>query len=464
MLYHAFETTRAAISPMRQAARVMQEVIRSPLNPAAGTTGAQAMSATLELFIDATFRHGRPEWQIESTVIDGVPEAGKIPVRIEKLHSKPFCDLLHFRREGPLAESRNDPKVLIVAPMSGHYATRIRGTVAAMLPAHDVYVTDWRNARDVPVSEGTFDLDDYTDYLIEFCEIIAAEGERPTLLAVCQPGVPVLIAASLMAQDASPRRPAALVLMGSPIDARRGSSHQHDLAVLPPPAWLERSATARVPWPNRGFMRRVCPGFLQISGFMSMNMNRHLAAHMRLFDDLVRGDGDSLEKYWRFYDEYLAVMDLPADFWLQTIDRVFQQHLLACGAYRYRDRPVVPEAIHDIALMTVEGEKDKITACGQTEAAHDLLAGVPAAAKRHLVVPGIGHDGLFDGSHWRDLIQPQVQDFIGAHRLPVAGGIRPPGRLFPERSTAAGPAGPELAPARPPGPPPTPPGHLECRR
>jgi poly(3-hydroxybutyrate) depolymerase len=417
MLYHAYEMTHAAISPMRHAARMGQEVIRNPLNPVADTYGWRAMSAALEMFINATRRYAKPEWEIVATEIDGVA----VPVVIEEVWVKPFCKLLHFRREGPVVAGRDDPKVLMVAPMSGHYATLLRGTVAAMLPEHDVYITDWVDARDVPVGYGGFDLDDYTDYLVEFCELLARGGERPTVMAVCQPGIPAMAAAALMAQDGNPSRPASLVLMGSPIDAACNPKQPNRLATRRSLGWFERNVIVHVPWPNRGYTRRVYPGFLQLSGFMSMNIDRHVDAHVRQFENLVKGDGDSAESHRRFYDEYLAVMDLTAEFYLQTIERVFQKRLLARGAYRYRGAQVDPAAIRDIPLLTIEGEKDDITGLGQTEAAHALLPKLAAPDKRHYVARDVGHYGVFNGSRWRKLIQPEVRDFVRAHRQSFAG-------------------------------------------
>lgn len=415
MLYHAYEMTHAAITPMRAAARMGQEVMRNPLNPMSETYGSRAMSAALEMFINATRRYGKPEFGIDTTVVDGV----ETPVVEEVVWSKPFCKVLHFRRDSAAVEARNDPKVLMVAPMSGHYATLLRGTVEAMLPEHEVYITDWIDARDVPLTQGEFDLDDYTDYLIEMTEFLSQGGERISVMAVCQPGVPAMVAASLMSMDGNPLRPASMVLMGSPIDTARNPKQPNELAKNRPLSWFENNVVVRVPWPNRGFMRRVYPGFLQLSSFLAMNIDRHLDAHVSQFQNLVRGDGDSSDQHRSFYDEYLAVMDLAAEFYLQTIERVFQKRLLAIGEYRYRDRPIDPAAMEDIGLMTIEGEKDDITGLGQTEAAHDLATGLPETARKRYVAEGVGHYGVFNGSRWRKLIQPEVRDFIRAQRRTV---------------------------------------------
>jgi poly(3-hydroxybutyrate) depolymerase len=416
MLYHAYEMTHAAISPMRAAARLSQEVIRNPLNPMAEHYGSRAVSAALEMFINATRRYGKPEWEIESTLVDGV----ETPVAIDAVWSKPFCDLLHFKRRSEAAEKRGDPKVLVIAPMSGHYATLLRGTVRSLLPEHEVYITDWIDARDVPLTVGRFDLDDYTDYIVEMCDFLAADGERPAVLAVCQPGIPALAAASLMAMDRHPARPSSLTLMGSPIDVARNPKQPNEFAKRHPLSWFERNVVVRVPWPNRGFMRRVYPGFLQLSGFMAMNADRHLDAHVNQFNNLVRGDGDSSEGHRRFYDEYLAVMDLTAEFYLQTVDRVFKQRAMAQNQYRYRGRLLEPAAIEDIALFTIEGEKDDITGLGQTEAAHDLVASLPMEDRAHYTQKGVGHYGVFNGSRWREQIYPRVRDFIKEKRRAVA--------------------------------------------
>jgi poly(3-hydroxybutyrate) depolymerase len=289
-----------------------------------------------------------------------------------------------------------------------------------MLPEHDVYVTDWVDARDVPVADGAFDLDDYTDYVMDMIAHLSQDGERVAVMAVCQPGIPVMAAASLMAMEGDPLRPSALVLMGSPMDTARNPKQPNELATNRPLSWFENNVVVRVPWPNRGFMRRVYPGFLQLSSFLAMNVNRHMDAHVSQFRNLVRGDGDSSDAHRRFYDEYLAVMDLTAEFYLQTIERVFQKRLMARNCYLYRDRLVEPKAMTDIGLMTIEGEKDDITGLGQTEAAHDLASGLPAESRMHYVAKGVGHYGVFNGSRWRSLIQPQVRDFIRAQRRAVA--------------------------------------------
>jgi poly(3-hydroxybutyrate) depolymerase len=412
MLYHAYEMTHAAFSPMRAAARMGQQVIQNPLNLMSTTYGSRAMSAALEMFINATRRYGKPDFGITEVLVDGVAT----PVAEEIVWSAPFCNLLHFRRDSEAAAERNDPKVLVVAPMSGHYATLLRGTVRDLLPNHDVYITDWIDARDVPVAIGEFDLDDYTDYLIRMIEQLGEDGERIAVMAVCQPGIPVMAAAALMAMKKNPRRPASLVLMGSPMDTARNPKQPNEVAQQHSLGWFENNVVVLVPWPNPGFLRRVYPGFLQLSGFLSMNINRHVDAHVDQFRNLVRGDGDGTDQHRAFYDEYMAVMDLTAEFYLQTIDRVFKRRLLATGAYRYRDIPVETAAIDDIALMTIEGEKDDITGLGQTGAAQSMVPKLPAKRRLHHVAEGVGHYGVFNGSRWRNSIRPKVHDFILAQR------------------------------------------------
>ena len=412
MLYHAYEMTHAAISPMRAAARMGQEVFSNPLNPMTITFGSRAMSAALQMFINVTKRYGKPVFGLESTPVDGV----ETPVVEEIVWSAPFCNVIHFRRDSAAAAARNDPKVLVVAPMSGHYATLLRGTVRDMLPDHDIYITDWIDAREVPLGMGEFDLDDYTDYLIAMIEALSGEGERIAVMGVCQPGIPVMAAAGLMSMAGNPKRPASMVLMGSPIDTARNPKQPNELASKKPLAWFENNVVVRVPWPNPGFMRQVYPGFLQLSGFLAMNIDRHVDAHVHQYQNLVRGDGDGAEQHRAFYDEYLAVMDLSAEFYLQTIDRVFQRRLMAERAYDYRGTRVDTAAIDDIGLMSVEGEKDDITGLGQTEAAHDLVPHLPDDRRFHHIATGVGHYGVFNGSRWRNGTRPKVRDFILAQR------------------------------------------------
>jgi len=416
-LYHAYELTHAAMGPIRSAVRASSHALRNPFFPFASSLPARTTAAACDMFVNATRRYAKPEFGITEAQVAGTT----VPVVEDVVLQQPFCDLIHFRRDSAVAEARNDPRVLIVAPMSGHFATLLRGTVEAMLPDHEVYVTDWADARDVPLSAGRFDLADYTDTIREFARLLAAGGERAAIMAVCQSGVPCLAAASLMAEDDEAARPASLILMGSPIDTRINETEPNRLAQTHDLAWFEKNVIVTVPWPNQGFLRRVYPGFLQLSGFMSMNYGRHVDAHIDQFHHLVRGDGDPAAAHRAFYDEYLAVMDLTAEFYLDTVELVFQEHALPRGELMHHDRKVRPDAIRDTALMTVEGEMDDITGRGQTEAALALCPNLPEAKKRAHVQAGVGHYGVFHGSRFRARVRPKIRDFIRANRAAVQG-------------------------------------------
>ncbi|MEO0957101.1 MAG: polyhydroxyalkanoate depolymerase [Pseudomonadota bacterium] len=417
MLYHAYEMTHAAMGPMRTAARLSSQMLSSPFFPMKEALPVRAYAAACEMFVNATRRYGKPEFGIDEVEIQGE----QVPVIEDVVLEKPFCRLVHFKRDATLAEARNDPKVLMVAPMSGHFATLLRGTVEAMLPEHEVYVTDWTDARDVPISEGPFDLSSYVDYIRDFTRFLAADGERVSIMGVCQPGVPVICAAALMSEDKEPVRPSSIILMGSPIDTRISPTEPTRLAEEKPLSWFEKNCIGLVPWPNQGFLRRVYPGFLQLSGFMSMNLDRHVDAHVEQFRNLVRGDGDSAAAHSAFYDEYLAVMDLTAEFYLETVEKVFQRHDLPKGKMVVCDRRVDLTKIRDIAVMTIEGEKDDITGRGQTEAVHGLLTNLDDQQKMHWTQPKVGHYGVFNGSRFRMHIQPRIRDFLRAHRRMVRG-------------------------------------------
>jgi poly(3-hydroxybutyrate) depolymerase len=417
VLYHAYELTHAAVSPFRAAAQMSAQALRNPMNPLAETLGFRATAAAFEMFVNATRRYGKPEFGIESVEIAGetVPVVEEVELRL------PFCNLLRFRRDSVLAEARNDPKVLMLAPMSGHFATLLRGTVEAMIAEHDVYITDWIDARNVPLAKGKFDLDDYIDYIVTFCELLSQEGERPAVMGVCQPGVPALAATAVMSVEGANHRPASLVLMGSPIDTRINETEPNKLATTRPLSWFEKNVVTTVPFPNPGFMRRVYPGFMQLSGFMSMNLDRHVDAHVKQFRNLVRGDGDSAAAHRSFYDEYLAVMDLTAEFYLQTVEVVFQKHLMPKGEMMHRDARVDLGAIRDVGLFCIEGENDDITGRGQTEAALDLCANIPKSRKQSWIQPKVGHYGVFNGTRFRQEIQPRIREFIRARRAWVRG-------------------------------------------
>ena len=405
MHYYAYEMAHAVLSPWRFGMQAMRHALESPMNPMGRTTMGRNMAAACEVFENLTRRYGKPGFGIKSTKIDGLPVA----IRQETALAKPFCNLLHFVRDEAVAGRRNDPKVLIVAPMSGHYATLLRGTVEAMLPDHDVYITDWIDAREIPVAMGRFDFDDFIDYLVEFTHFV---GPNTHMMCVCQPAVPGLVASALMAQRGDACQPASLILMGGPIDTRRNPTKVNQLAAARPIEWFERTVTTVVPFPHPGFMRPVYPGFMQLTGFMQMNLERHMSAHVDLFNDLVKGDCDSAKQHQDFYEEYMAVMDLTSEFYLQTVATVFQEHLLPDKKLFHRNVHIDCAAIKSTALMTVEGEKDDICGLGQTEAAHDLCTSIPADEKVHYVQLGVGHYGVFNGTRWRTEIQPRIREFI----------------------------------------------------
>jgi len=405
VLYQLYEMNHAAVAPLRVAAGLSRAFWRLPINPFAGTSIGRSMEASLEVFERATRRYGKPEFGIDEVVIAGEP----VPVAERVVWHKPFCNLLHFSKAKALPD---EPTVLIVAPMSGHYATLLRGTVEAMLPHADVYITDWVDAREVPVIQGSFDLDDYIDYVIEMLRVL---GPKTHVMGVCQPSVPVLAAVSILSAQDDPVAPASMILMGGPIDTRRNPTAVNALAVTKGIDWFRKNAVERVPFPNPGAMREVYPGFMQLTGFMTMNLDRHIDAHRDLYWHLVRGDGDSAEKHREFYDEYLSVMDLTAEFYLQTVEKVFIRHDLPKGTFTHRGMPVNPKAITKTALMTVEGEKDDISGVGQTYASHDLAVNIPPEKKSHYLQLGVGHYGVFNGGRFRNEIVPRLVDFIRAN-------------------------------------------------
>lgn len=409
MLYSLYESGYYASTPLRFAARLTRDFWSSPLNPASDTDLGRRLYAGADVFANLTRRYGKPAWGIDSVQIDGQP----VRVRTVEAWSSPWCKLTHFARD--MADMRKagrrqlEPAVLIVAPLSGHYATLLRGTVAAFLQDHEVYITEWTNARDVPVMEGRFDFHDYID---QIREMLRQLGSRPHVVAVCQPGPPVLAAAALMAEDGEDSRPASMTFMGSPIDARLSPTVTNRLAEEKPFAWFESNMVDTVPPPYPGMGRRVYPGFVQLASFMSMNLEKHQEAHMRYLQQLMDGDGDSAEKHLEFYDEYLAVLDLTEEFYLQTVDVVFQRYLLPKGELEHRGRLVRPERITDIALLTVEGENDDISGIGQTQAAHALCSSLPAELKEDYVQPVVGHYGVFNGRRFRQEIYPRVRAHI----------------------------------------------------
>ena len=421
-LYWLYEMSHAALNPSRAWADATRLFFKNPVNPLSFTTYGKSVAAACELFERSTRRYGRPEWQISSTLVGGE----RVPVHVSTVWERPFCRLIHFERVFEHHPQRPQPKLLMVAPLSGHYGTLLRGTVEAFLPNHEVYITDWINASMVPVAEGSFDLDDYIDYLISILHVLGGDTH---VIAVCQPSVPVLAAAALMEADDDPYAPLSMVLMGGPIDTRVNPTVVNRLAEQRGTNWFRRNVITKVPFPNPGFMRDVYPGFLQLNGFVSMNLDRHIEAHKQLFLNLVRGDGDSAQKHKEFYDEYLAVMDLAAEYYLQTVDTVFVRHALPRGEMTHRGRPVNPADIRRTGLLTIEGEHDDISGVGQTEAAHRLCVNIPADRQAHWLQPGVGHYGVFNGSRFRSEIAPRIADFVLSmgHRARARGG-------FPERA------------------------------
>ena len=409
MLYAIQEAAYRSAAPVRLAAEIARDFWRSPFNPVGASDLGRRLYASSDLVAGLTKRYFKPAWNIHHVTIGG----RAVRVTCETHWSAPWVKLLHFRRDrvdlaavGARAEC---PPVLIVAPLSGHFATLLRGTVEAFLTDHDVFVTDWSNARDVPLFEGRFGFHDYIDTI---GEILRRIGRRAHVVAVCQPGPPVLAQAALMAMDQDPLRPASLTFMGSPIDARLSPTVTNRLAEERPFAWFKSNMIYTVPWPYAGSLRRVYPGFVQLFSFMSMNIEQHQAAHHRYFDNLVVGDGDSADKHREFYDEYLSVLDLSEEFYLETINIVFQTYLLPKGELIHRGRRVDPAAINDIGLMTVEGENDDISGVGQTQAAHGLCPDLPEDMRELYVQPGVGHYGVFNGRRFAAEIYPRVRDFI----------------------------------------------------
>jgi poly(3-hydroxybutyrate) depolymerase len=409
MLYSLYEASYYAATPLRFAALAAREFWNSPLNPAADTDLGRRLYATSDLVANLTRRYGKPDWRLDSVTINGKP----VRVREQTVWSTPWCNVVHFARD--MADLRRvgkteiEPAVLIAAPLSGHYATLLRGTVEAFLQDHEVFITDWSNARDVPFVDGRFDFHDYIDHIRDALRVL---GPRPHVVAVCQPGPAVLAAAALMAEDNEESRPASMTFMGSPIDARLSPTVTNKLAEERPFAWFQSNMIYNVPPPYLGAGRRVYPGFVQLASFMSMNLDKHKEAHSRYLAHLMDGDGDSADKHLEFYDEYLSVLDLTEEFYLQTVDVVFQRYLLPKGELEHRGRMVRPDRITDVGLLTVEGENDDISGIGQTQAAHDLCVSLPPELKEDYIQPTVGHYGVFNGKRFREEIYPRVRAFI----------------------------------------------------
>ena len=404
--YQFYELAHAALAPARVVSDATYALFRNPFNPLAVTPFGRNVAAGAELFERMTRRYGKPVFALNETSVDGVAHE----VLEEIVWSRPFGNLLHFVRP-TVPDAESQPKLLIVAPMSGHYATLLRGTVEAFLPTHNVYITDWADARMIPLAAGRFDLDDYIDYIRD---MLRALGPGVHTLGVCQPAVPLLAAVALMEAEGDACSPASMTLMGGPIDTRKSPTAVNKLAQQRGVNWFRQNCLRTVPFPYPGLSRQVYPGYLQLSGFMAMNLDRHVNAHVDMFRHLVEGDGDSAEKHREFYDEYLAVMDLTAEYYMQTIETVFVRHLLPKGEMTSRGIPVDTHAIRRTALMTVEGENDDISGVGQTFATHELCSNIPPERKQHYMQPGVGHYGVFNGSRFRQEIVPRITAFHAA--------------------------------------------------
>jgi poly(3-hydroxybutyrate) depolymerase len=408
MLYDAYEVQRSFLAGASKLAGLGAGWLNNPTNPWGYSSMGPLVAASLEVFAHASAPRGKPEFGIIETKV------GRKVVAVDEdiVLRKPFGQLKYFRKVG----AETGRPLLIVAPMSGHYATLLRGTVDRLLPNNDVYITDWRDAKLVPLSDGSFDLDDYIDYLIEFLELIGKRtGERPHMLAVCQPAVPAFAATALMNQARNPWRPKTLTMMGGPIDTRKAPTAVNTLATQRPFSWFEQNVIATVPMIYSGSGREVYPGFLQLAGFMTMNLGSHLVSHWEMFKHLVVGDEEGAGPTQKFYEEYRSVCDMTAEFYLQTVDVVFQRHLLPKGQLKHRGRPVDPAAIRDTALLAIEGERDDISGIGQTKAALDIATKVPKAKKQYFLAEDVGHYGIFNGRKWREKIAPVVEKFIAAN-------------------------------------------------
>lgn len=393
MLYSLYEAQHMALAPLRLMAEWSRGWFGHPFSPFAHLPLSRRVAASSDLFLRLTERYEKPEWAIAEA-------------RMEVAAQKPFCRLIHFRQD-----RHKQHKVLVVAPLSGHHATLLRDTVRSLLPEHDVWVTDWVDARMVPVAAGPFHLADYVDYIQDWISLLSPELH---IISVCQPTVPVLAAVSLMAARGE-AQPLTMTMMGGPIDARRSPTAVNNLALKKPYSWFEQNVIHRVPGKYPGYMRLVYPGFLQHLGFVAMNPTRHFNAHWDYFNHLMVGDGESAEAHRRFYNEYNAVLDMPAEYYLDTIKTVFQEFALPKGRMVMRGELVRPQVIRDAALLTVEGELDDISGNGQTEAAHALCLNIPRERRAHFVAPGVGHYGIFSGRRWREVVFPRVREFIARH-------------------------------------------------
>ncbi|MGB3287732.1 MAG: polyhydroxyalkanoate depolymerase [Burkholderiaceae bacterium] len=403
MLYDLHELQRSFLAPLAAFTDTGSQLFSHPYSPFSYTPVSRQIAATYELVHRLGKDYEKPQWRLANTVVDGQ----QVAVTEQAVLKKDFCNLIHFQRQ--TGEKRDDPRILLVAPLSGHHATLLRDTVRALLPQHEVYVTDWLDARMVPASAGPFHLDDYVRYVQEFIRHL---GPDVHVISVCQPTVPVLAAISLMASDDEPCLPRSMTMMGGPIDTRKSPTQVNRLATTKPYSWFESNLIHRVPVRYPGAGRPVYPGFLQHTGFMAMNPDRHLRSHYDFYMDLLKGDNDDAETHRRFYDEYNAVLDMPAEFYLDTIKTVFQEYRLPRGTWVIDGKKVDPSAIRNVALLTIEGELDDISGQGQTQAAHDLCSGIPKSRKQHYTAPNCGHYGIFSGRRWRETICPKIAKFI----------------------------------------------------
>jgi poly(3-hydroxybutyrate) depolymerase len=403
MLYQLYDWQRAAMKPWQLFAKAANEIYGHPDSPLSYLPGSRNVAAAFDLMTRITQRYDRPPFGITSVRVGG----RDCPVREVYDIERPFCRLLHFAKEG----APRQPRVVVFAPLSGHFATLVRDTCKSLLADHDVWVTDWIDAREIPIALGAFHFDDYVAYVREF---LAFLGPQAHAISVCQPTVPVLAAVSLMAAAGEPI-PRSLTMMGGPIDTRASPTAVNNFAMHRPLSWFESKVIQRVPMAYPGFMRRVYPGFMQFAGFVAMNPGRHMDSHVQYYHHLVEGDGESAEAHRRFYDEYNAVMDLPAEYYLETVERVFQKQLLPKGKLVVAGERVRPELIRDTALFTIEGELDDISGNGQTEAAHGLCKGIPDRARQHFLAKGVGHYGIFSGRKYREMIYPRIREFISRH-------------------------------------------------
>ena len=441
MLYQLYETQRALMAPFSEFASASSKLYNHPLSPFTHTPMAQRVSAGLDLMHRLAKDYEKPQFDIRTAIVDGVAVAVQEQVAIEK----PFCRLLRFKRftDDPraLTDMKTQPAVLIVAPLSGHHSTLLRDTVKSLLTGHKVFITDWTDARMVPADKGPFHLDDYVAYMQEFMRHI---GPEVNVISVCQPTVPVLAAVSLMASRGE-FTPRTMIMMGGPIDARKSPTAVNNLAMNKSHEWFEHNVIYRVPQNYPGATRRVYPGFLQHTGFVAMNPDRHATSHYDYFLDLVRGDEESAEGHRQFYDEYNAVLDMPAEYYLDTIKTVFQDFALVNGTWVVNGEPVRPQDIETTALLTIEGELDDISGAGQTRAAHELCTGVPKARQFHYDVPGAGHYGIFSGRRWRDQVHPEVSAFIarfGSDAAATPTRVKAPARKATVKNKAAAKATP----------------------